>query len=114
MASRISRTARSIRSRSTDSFNEPAASVRMTARALVARLNAERIGHRRDAARIPALAQVRILAVATERQLLAVARGGQRQLLRREHRRPVRRHPLAVTGVRAARWPLLHRREDLE
>src|SRR5689334_11788740 len=123
IASSISRTARSIRSRSTDWLMELAwsASVaaralraRLSPRALIAWLDAERIGHRRDATRVAALAQARVLAVAAERQLLAVAGRGQREFLRRQHRRPVRRHPLAVAGVGATRRPLLHRGEDLE
>src|SRR6201996_5133909 len=45
---------------------------------------------------------------------VAVRRGGERQLLRGQDRGPVRREPLAVTGVGTAQRPLLHRGEHLE
>src|SRR5260370_31987187 len=75
----------------------------------------EWVGHRSSRHRVGvALVQTRSLPIATSGQLFGVGRRRERQLLRGEHRWPIRRHPLAVPGVRTARWPLLDRREDLE
>src|SRR6516225_4909122 len=89
--------------------------VAVLARAGVRRLppvRAERVGARcLRAIGIAARRDSRHLAVA-ERELLAVRGGGQRELLGSKYRRPVGRDPLAVSGVRTARRPLLDRRED--
>src|SRR6266487_5707184 len=103
MAIRISRTARSMRGRSTSpALVAGIARVPGTAYAPLDLARVARAGHRAAGA----------LTVTLGGQAGAVRRRGKREFLGGEHGGPVGGQPLAVAGVGAADRPLLHGGED--